>query len=83
MSKIEYEMKPVEDKRVKTSRSIFDPLIDDFIRSGAELVEIVVEGRTTGYMVAQLRKRLEKRELDVEVSPGYDVLYLEKKKQTL
>ncbi|GAG69398.1 unnamed protein product, partial [marine sediment metagenome] len=64
-------------------RSIFDPLIDDFIRSGAELVEIVVEDRKTGYMVAQLRKRISNRELDIEVAPGYDVLYLEKKTQTL
>ncbi|GAH15685.1 unnamed protein product, partial [marine sediment metagenome] len=30
----------------------------------------------------QLRKRLEKRELDIEVAPGYDVIYLEKKTQT-
>ncbi|GAH13083.1 unnamed protein product, partial [marine sediment metagenome] len=80
MSKIQYEMKPVTDKRIKTSRSIFDPLIDEFIRSGAELVEIVVEDRTPGYMVAQLRKRLAKRKLDIEVAPGYDVIYLEKKK---
>ncbi|GAH15708.1 unnamed protein product, partial [marine sediment metagenome] len=73
----------VEDIRVKKSRSIFDPLIDEFIRSGDDLVEIVVEDRTTSYMVAQLRKRITNRELDIEVAPGYDVLYLEKKTQTL
>jgi len=83
MSKIEYKMKPVEDKRVKTSRSIFDPIIDDFIKSGAELVEIVVEDRTTSYMVTQLRNRITTRELDIEVAPGYDVIYLEKKTQTI
>ena len=83
MSKIEYKMNPVEDKRVKTSRSIFDPIIDEFIKSGAELVEITVEERTTSYMVAQLRNRITTRELDIEVSPGYGVIYLEKKTQTL
>ncbi|GAG89989.1 unnamed protein product, partial [marine sediment metagenome] len=30
-------------------------------------------------MVKPQRKRIEKRQLDIEVSPGYDVIYLEKK----
>ena len=83
MSKIEYEMKPVADKRIKTSRSIFDPLIDEFISSGQDLVEVTVENRTASYMKSQLKKRIEKRELDIEVSPGYGVIYMEKKPQTL
>ncbi|GAG89988.1 unnamed protein product [marine sediment metagenome] len=78
-----YEMKPVTDKQIKTSRSIFDPLLDEFLKSGQELVEVAVDGRSSGYMNTQLRKRIEKRQLDIEVSPGYDVIYLEKKPKTL
>ena len=83
MSKIQYEMKPVTVKRVKprTSSSIFDPIITEFMNSEQDLVEITVEGRTTSYMKTQLIKRLAKRELDVEVTLGYGVIYLEKKKQ--
>jgi len=82
MSKIvKYEMKPVTIKRVKPrlSTSIFDPIIDEFLRGDDNLVEITVEGRTTSYMKTALKKRLEKRtELDVEVYLGYGVVYLEK-----
>ncbi len=83
MSKIQYEMKPVTVKRVRPrmSSSIFDPIITEFIDSEEDLVEITVEGRTTSYMKTQLIKRIEKREIDVEVHLGYGVIYLEKKKQ--
>ncbi len=83
MSKIQYEMKQVTEKRemVKRYRSIFDPIIEEFISSGQDLVEITVEGRTTSYMKTQLVKRLAKRELDIEVTLGYGVIYLEKKKE--
>lgn len=82
MSKIQYEMKPVTDKRIKTSRSIFDPIIDEFLKSEQELVEVTVENKTTSYMNAMLKKRVARRELNIEVSPGYGVIYLEKKPAT-
>jgi len=86
MSKIvKYEMKPVTIKRVKlrTSKSIFDPIIDEFLRGDETLVEITVEGRTTSSLKSALMKRLEKREEpDVEVTLGYGVVYLEKKPPT-
>ena len=82
MSKIvKYEMKPVTIKRVKlrTSKSIFDPILDEFLRGDEKLVEITVEGRTTSSLKSALMKRLEKREEpDVEVTLGYGVVYLEK-----
>ena len=83
MSDVKYEMKPVEKKRekIKRVRSIFDPLIDAFIKSGQELVEITVEGRGPSYMVTQLKKRIETRELDIEASHGGGFVYLEKKKE--
>jgi len=82
MSEIKYEMKPVTKKRPKTVkiRSIFDPLIDAFIESKHDLVEISVEDREAGYMVTQLKQRIERRELDIVASHGGGFVYLEKKK---
>uniref|UniRef100_A0A6M3LYB7 Uncharacterized protein n=1 Tax=viral metagenome TaxID=1070528 RepID=A0A6M3LYB7_9ZZZZ len=81
MTEIKYEMKPVTKKRPKTKyiKSIFDPLIDAFIKSGHTLVEIAVEDKAPGYMVTQLKNRIKKRELDIEVSRGGGFIYLEKK----
>jgi len=81
MSKIRFEMKPVEKKRKKTSakRSIFDPILDKFIESGHNLVQITIEGKRPGYVGAMLNKRINKRELDVVASWAQDVIYLEKK----
>ena len=83
MSEIRYEMKPVTEKRAKKKRirSIFDPMLDAFISSGHELVEIAVEDKKPGYMVAQLTSRIKKRELEIEVSHGGGFIYLEKKKE--
>lgn len=83
MTEIKYEMKPVTKKRAKAKhiRSIFDPMIDAFIKSGHKLVEIAVEDKKPGYMVSQLTSRIKKRELDIEVSHGGGFIYLEKKKE--
>jgi len=82
MTEIKYEMKTVTKKRAKKThiKSIFDPMIDEFIKSGHTLVEINVEGREPGYMVTQLKNRIKKRELDIEVSHGGGFVYMEKKK---
>ncbi|GAH40620.1 unnamed protein product [marine sediment metagenome] len=83
MTEVKYEMKPVTEKRAKTKqfRSIFDPLIDDFIKSGQDLMEIAVEDRKPGYMMTQLNQRIKKRELDIVASHGGGFVYLEKKKE--
>lgn len=83
MVEIKYGMKPVKKKRPKTKRirSIFDPMIDAFIESGQELVEISIEDKKPGYMVTQLKNRIKKRELDIEASRGGGFVYLEKKKE--
>jgi len=82
MSEVKYEMKSVTEKREKTQkkRSIYDPLIDAFIKSGQDLVEITIEGREPGYMVTQLNKRIKVRELDIDADHGGGFIYLEKKK---
>jgi len=81
MSEVKYGMKPVEKKRQKLSinKSIFDPLIDEFIESGHDLVEITVEDKKPGYMVTQLKQRIKRRGLDIEASHGGGFIYLEKK----
>ncbi len=79
MTKIEYEMKPVEIKKEKITTSIFDPIIDEFMKGENKLVEITVEDRPPSYMKSSLVKRLAKREItNVEVTLGYGVVYLEK-----
>ena len=82
MSEIKFEMRPVEKKRPKTYHkgSVYDPIIDQFLESGEELVEITVEGKRASYVVTQLNRRIDTRELDIVVSSGGDVVYLEKKK---
>jgi len=81
MSEIVFEMKVVEKKRegmfMKTS--IYDPMIDQFIESGNDLVEITVEGRKAAYIRHQLQTRIEKRGLDIIASSGGGFTYLEKK----
>jgi len=80
MSEIRFEMKPVTEKREKThlKGSKYDPIIDQFIESGHVLVEITVEDQKAGYIASNLKKRIEKRELDIVASSGGDVVYLEK-----
>lgn len=79
MTKIEYEMKSVTTKQEKVSRSIFDPIIDEFMRSDNKLVELTVTDKSPSYMKSALVKRIERREIaNVEVTLGYGVVYLEK-----
>ncbi len=79
MTKIEYEMKSVTTKQVKVSRSIFDPIIDEFMRGDNKLVEITATDKAPSYMKSSLAKRLARREIaNIEVTLGYGVVYLEK-----
>jgi len=81
MSKISFDMKPVEKKRPKISRkrSVYDPIIDQFLESGDELVEISVAGKKASYVKTQLARRIETRMLDIVASSAGDFVYLEKK----
>ena len=80
MSEIKFQMRPVEKRRVKKYHkgSVYDPIIDKFLESGEELVEITVDDRRASYVVTQLSRRIETRELDIVASSGGDVVYLEK-----
>ena len=81
MSEIKFEMKEVEKKRIGSfqKRSIYDPMIDQFLEGGKELVEINVDGKSGTYIAHQLKTRIAKRQLDIVASAAGGYAYLEKK----
>jgi len=81
MSEIRFEMRPVNEKREKKymKGSIYDPIIDQFLESGQELVEISIEGKKPGYVVTQLDRRIDIRGLNIIASRGGGFVYLERK----
>ena len=80
MSEIKFQMKPVTEKREKKvrKRSIYDPMIDQFLESGNALVEIEVEGKKASYVAGMLKKRIKVRGLEIKATAISDVVYLEK-----
>ncbi len=82
MGEIRFEMRHVNEKRKKLSikASRYDPIIDQFIAGGEELVEISVEDKKAPYVATQLKKRIEARELvlEMEASAAGGFVYLEK-----
>ncbi|MCK4964841.1 MAG: hypothetical protein KAS54_07155, partial [Dehalococcoidia bacterium] len=68
-------------KREKTYHkgSVYDPIIDQFLESGQELVEISIEGKRPSYVVTQLDRRIKTRKLDIVASSSGGFTYLEKK----
>jgi len=80
MSEIKFDMRRVDKKRISSKKSMYDPIIDQFIEGGEELVEATVENKDAGYIVTQLKKRIEVRNLEIEVSHAQGFVYLEKKK---
>jgi len=83
MGEIRFEMRQVNEKRKKLSikASRYDPIIDQFIAGGEELVEISVEDKDAPYVASQLKKRIGLRELELEMeaSAAGGFAYLEKK----
>lgn len=83
MTEVKYEMKPVTKKREKThpKKSIYDPMIDEFLKSEQDLVEITVKDMKPGYIVTQLKKRIETRKLNIVASHDGQFVYLETKSE--
>ena len=81
MSKIKFEMRAVEKKREGSfmKASIYDPMIDKFLESGSDLVEIEVEDKKASYIKHQLKTRIKKRGLDIIASSSGGFAYLERK----
>ncbi len=80
MSEIKFQMRPVAEKRERRvrKRSIYDPLIDQFLESGHDLVEIEVEDKKPSYVAGMLKKRIQVRGLELKATAVSDVVYLEK-----
>ncbi|GAH40616.1 unnamed protein product, partial [marine sediment metagenome] len=62
------------------SPGLYDEMLDDFMDSGHNLVEIKVENRGTNYVKHMLKKKIEERGLmdQVEASRVDEWIYLEK-----
>lgn len=82
MSDINFDLAPVEEKPSKKYRkgSKYDPIIDTFLESEHDLVEVKAEGKDVHYLRNQLKKRIDARDLrdKIEVSVVNNVAYLEK-----
>ena len=80
MAEIRFQMRPVTEKREKKvgRRSIYDPMIDQFLESGHDLVEIEVEDKKPSYVAGMLKKRIQVRGLELKATAVSDVVYLEK-----
>ena len=81
MSSLRFEMRPVEEKRKKGSlkKSMYDPILDQFIESGHNLAEITVEGKKPHNALQALIQRIKARGLEIEASTAGDFIYLERK----
>jgi hypothetical protein len=80
MSEIKFTMREVKEKREKKIKrgSIYDPMIDQFLKAGHDLVEIEVEGKKPDYVAGMLKKRIRARGLEIKATAVSDVVYLEK-----
>ena len=80
MSTVKFNFDPVKKKPSRRYRkgSKYDPIIEAFLEQEHKLVEVVVEGKDANYMRTQLKKRIDARELKIDVSVVNNKIYLEK-----
>jgi len=80
MSKVKFDMKPVEKKLSRRYRkgSKYDPIVDAFVEGTDNLVEVTVEGKDSNYLRTQLNNRIQAKGLKVKTSVVNNILYLEK-----
>ena len=80
MSHVAYSLDPVEKKPTRRYRkgSKYDPILEAFLEHESTLVEVVVEGKDANYMRTQLKKRIDARGLNIDVSVVNNKIYLEK-----
>lgn len=84
MSAINYNMEPVDEKPRKLGskrggRYKYDPIIEAFLESEHGLVRVEGTGREANYLSMQLKRVLDRREVnDVAVSVRNREVYLEK-----
>jgi len=80
LSGVSFDLSPVEKKPSRKYRkgSKYDPIIDKFLEDKHKLVTVEVPGRDGNYIRTQLKKRIDARELDVNISVVSNQVYLEK-----
>jgi hypothetical protein len=82
MNSVRFELKPLEEvpKGRRPGRSMYDPILEQFMESGHEIVQVTVEDKVLAAVRTTLAKRIEKKELEGKVEVGYrgGVLYLRK-----
>ena len=80
MSKISFDLLPVEKKPSRRYRkgSKYDPILDKFLEDKHNLVTVEVTGKEANYIRTQLKKRIDARDLKMDVSVVNNKVYLEK-----
>jgi hypothetical protein len=80
MSNVKFDLSPVDKKPSRKYRkgSKYDPILDKFLESKNKLVTVEVAGKDGNYIRTQLKKRIDARELNVNVSVVNNKAYLEK-----
>jgi hypothetical protein len=79
---MEFNLSPVDEKPSRSYRkgSKYDPILDEFLESDHDLVQVKAPDKEANYLRAQLKKRIDIRDLSNEVKTSVvnDIAYLEK-----
>jgi hypothetical protein len=80
MSNVSFDLSPVDKKPNRKYRkgSKYDPIIDRFLEGEDKLVTVEVAGKEANYVRTQLKKRIDARDLKVDISVVNNKVYLEK-----
>ena len=80
MSGVSFDLSPVNEmpRRKYRKGSKYDPILDAFLEGNHKLVTVEVPGRDGNYLRTQLKKRVDARGLNVDVSVVNNKVYLEK-----
>ena len=80
MSEVSFDLSPVEKKPSRKYRkgSKYDPILDQFLQDKNKLVVVEVAGKEANYVRTQLKKRIDVRELKLDISVANNKVYLEK-----
>lgn len=78
MSEKRYEIKPVEElpRRRLRRETVYDELVEDFLKSKVKLAEISIEGKSSKTLISGLRSRVKGKAVSVHLIAGK--VYLEK-----
>jgi len=80
LSDVKFNISPIGEmpKRKYRKGSKCDPIIDKFLEGNHKLVNVKVLGKDGNYLRIQLKKRVDARGLNVDVSVVNNKVYLEK-----